>query len=98
MGPDGVAPGVVRECAEQLAEVYTDIINTSLLLEKVQRIFKHSLIVPVLKKTNSVVMNDFRPVALTSVTMKCLEKLVLKHINSVVPEFSRPPAVCLLLK
>ncbi len=31
-------------------------------------------------------MNDFRPVTLTPVAMKCLEKLVLQHMNSVVPD------------
>lgn len=35
-------------------------------------------------------MNDFRPVALTPVTMKCLEKLVLHSINSMVPETVDP--------
>ncbi len=30
-------------------------------------------------------MNNFRHVALTPVAMKCLGKLVLQHINSVVP-------------
>jgi len=35
-------------------------------------------------------MNDFRPVALTSVAMKCMEKLVLQHINSVVPDTVDP--------
>ncbi len=31
-------------------------------------------------------MNDFRPVTLTPVVMKCLEKLILQHMNSVVPD------------
>ena len=35
-------------------------------------------------------MNDFRPVALTSVAMKCLEKLVLKAMDSIIPITADP--------
>ena len=37
-------------------------------------------IVPVTKKSVPKQLNDYRPVALTPVPMKCLEKLVLKEI------------------
>ncbi|KAJ8369551.1 hypothetical protein SKAU_G00095790 [Synaphobranchus kaupii] len=74
-GPDGVAPRVLKACAEQLAGVYTDIFNRSLTLETVPQSFKSSVIVPV---------------ALTSVAMKCLEKLVLQSINTVVSDSVDP--------
>ncbi len=87
VGPDRVAPRVLKACAEQLAEVYTDIFLSQ---ETVPRTFKSSVIVPVPKKTNATTMNDLRPVALTAAAMKCLEKLVLTHINSVVPHTVDP--------
>ncbi len=90
IGPDRVAPSVLKTCAEQLEEVYTDIFNTTLSQESVPCICKSSIIVPLPKKTNATIMNDFRPVALTLVRMKCLEKLVLQHINSVVPDTVDP--------
>ena len=31
-------------------------------------------------------LNDYRPVALTSVAMKCFERLVMAHINTIIPE------------
>lgn len=79
-----------KACAEQLARVYTDIFNTSLSQEKVPCIFKSSFIVPVPKRTHTVTINDFRPIALISVAMNCLEKLVLQQIN--YSPFSLPPA------
>ncbi len=45
---------------------------------------------PLPKKTNATIINNFRPVALTPVAMKYLEKLVLQHINSVVPDTVDP--------
>ncbi|KAK7939451.1 hypothetical protein WMY93_002777 [Mugilogobius chulae] len=86
VGPDGVSPRVLKTCGEQLAGVYTDIFNWSLMEAVVPRIFKSSVIVPVPKKTFISTLNDYRPVALTPVAMKCLEKLVLVHLNNIVPD------------
>ena len=35
-------------------------------------------------------LNDYRPVALTSVAMKCFERLVMAHINSILPDTLDP--------
>jgi len=79
-------PKVLKVCGEQLAGVYADIFNLSLSQAVVPRIFKSSIIIPVPKKPDTPTLNDFRPVALTPVAMKCLEKLVLAHINHTVPD------------
>jgi hypothetical protein len=31
-------------------------------------------------------LTDYRPVALTSVAMKCFERLVMAHLNTIIPE------------
>jgi hypothetical protein len=31
-------------------------------------------------------LNDYRPVALMSVAMKCVERVVMAHINTIIPE------------
>ncbi|CDQ91050.1 unnamed protein product [Oncorhynchus mykiss] len=48
--------------------------------------FKQPTIVPVPKNTKATCRNDYRPVALTSVAMKCFERLVMAHINTIIPE------------
>jgi hypothetical protein len=42
-------------------------------------------IVPVPKKEKITELNDYHPVALTFVIMKCFEKLVKDHITSTLP-------------
>ena len=42
-------------------------------------------LVPVPKKANVTELNDNHPVALTSVIMKCFERLVKDHITSTLP-------------
>ncbi|KAJ0027002.1 hypothetical protein NQD34_018002 [Periophthalmus magnuspinnatus] len=80
--PDGVSPSTLRHCAEELAPVFTDIFNTSLESCHVPACFKLSTIVPIPKKPRITGLNDYRPVALTSVVMKSFERLVLHHLKS----------------
>lgn len=84
-GPDGIPGRVLKACAEQLAEVFTDIFNLSLAQTTVPTIFKTSTIVPVPKHSTASVSNDFRPVALTPIIAKCFEKLVASHLKSCLP-------------
>ncbi|XP_071831966.1 uncharacterized protein [Apostichopus japonicus] len=52
-GPDGITPKLLKMCAEQLAEVYTNIFNWSLSLCEVPRSFKDAIIVPEKKRNVS---------------------------------------------
>ena len=46
--------------------------------------WKHSNVIPVPKKSSYKVLNDLRPVALTSVAMKCLERLILSKLRPLI--------------
>ncbi|KAK1785735.1 hypothetical protein P4O66_019071 [Electrophorus voltai] len=89
-GPDGICGRVLKACADQLAPVFTDIFNLSLTLSIVPSSFKRSTIVPIPKKPRPSDLNDYRPVALTSVVMKCFEKLVRDFITSSLPASTDP--------
>ncbi|KAM9828287.1 uncharacterized protein ACBT44_021775 isoform 2-T2 [Syngnathus typhle] len=82
-GPDGVSPSCLKVCVEQLAPTFARICNRSLELCEVPLCFKSSTIVPVAKKPAITGLNDYRPVALTSVVMKSFERLVLNHLKDV---------------
>lgn len=55
----------LRDCAEQLAEVFTDIFNLSSSQASVPKYLKSAIIVPVLKKINITSLNGYWSVALT---------------------------------
>ena len=42
------------------------------------------------KEVKITCLNDYRPMALTSVAMKCFERLVMAHINSILPDTLDP--------
>ena len=70
--------------------VFTDIFNRSLSQYIVPTCFKMATIVPEPKKAKITVLNDYCPVALTSVIMKCFERLVKDHITSILPAILDP--------
>ncbi|KAI2651682.1 hypothetical protein H4Q32_014408 [Labeo rohita] len=82
-GPDGVTPACLKTCADQLAPIFSQIFNRSLELCDVPSCFKHSTIIPLPKKPKMTGLNDYRPVALTSVVMKSFEKLVLAYLKNI---------------
>ena len=85
-GPDRLPGRVLRASTDQLASVSTDIFNLSLSESVITTCFKQTAIVPVPKNTKVTCLNDYQPVALTSVAMKYFERLVMAHINTIILE------------
>ena len=75
-GPDGLKGKVLNICSEQLAIPFTKIFQRSIDEQTIPTAWKHSIIIPVPKNQNPNKLNDFRPVALTSIVMKCFEKII----------------------
>ena len=84
-GPDGVTGRVLKDFADQLAGVFTRIFNQSLAQSTVPLWLKSSTTVPLPKKHNISCLNDYRPVTLTPVVMKCFVKLLWGHIALLLP-------------
>ena len=81
-GPDGISGKMLKMCCEQLCHVYTYIFNLSLIYSSIPKMWKTSEIVPIPKKDKISTINDLRPIALTSIVMKCFEKLILSKIKA----------------
>ncbi|KAK2884332.1 hypothetical protein Q8A73_020806, partial [Channa argus] len=77
-------------CANELADVLTSIFNLSLSQCTVLLCFKTTTIIPLPKKSPPTCLNDYRPVALTPIIMKCFERVVLAHIQSSIPDTIDP--------
>ncbi len=84
-GPDMVSGRILKSCADQLAGVFTNIFNLSLQQAVVPTCLKATTIVPVPKKQAVRCLNDYRPIALTPIIMKCFERLVLFYIKANIP-------------
>lgn len=73
----------MKHCTSLFAPIFIEIFNYSIALCRVPACFKSSVIVPISKKGSITSLNDYRRVALTSVVMKCFERLVLSHLKTI---------------
>ena len=89
-GPDGISAYLLRECAEELTPAWCPIFQQSLDSHTVPLLWKKTIITPVPKKTGAVDNNDFRPIAITSVIMKCLKKYVMSRLKCSVNSLLDP--------
>ncbi len=89
-GPDNIPGRVLKDCAAQLTDVLTDIFNTSLSQAVVPPCLKSTTIIPVPKKSPVSCLNDYCPIALTPIMMKCFERLVMHKIKTSLPNTLDP--------
>ena len=81
-GPDGVEGKLLKECAQEMAPILCRIFRKSMDEGEVPKGWKEAHIVPIHKKGNKAIMANFRPVALTSVISKIMEKIICAALLS----------------
>lgn len=80
-GPDGISPNVLSKVASEISHPLSILFNASLSCGKVPSSWRKSHITPVFKNGDRSLVSNYRPVALTSVLCKVLEKLVVNCIQ-----------------
>jgi len=76
IGPDGVHPIVLRNCASEFSKHLSHIFCQSFRHGMVPTKWKQANITPIFKKEEKVEPANYRPILLTSVPGKVMEKLV----------------------
>ena len=89
-GPDGIPGRLLKECAAELGPALQPIFQQSIDVGEVPTSWKTSTVVPVPKKSSPTELNHFRPVALTSLIMKCFEKMILNYLLFLVSPLLDP--------
>ena len=79
-GPDGICGRILKECGTELAPVWRKIFQWSINCHTKPAIWKTSNVIPLRKKPQPSVLNDYRPVALTPIVIKCFERIRRMHI------------------
>ena len=85
-GPDSISPRILKECAYELALSLTGIFNLSLSTGQLPNDWKMANVVPIHKAGERVMAVNYRPVSLTSIVVKTLERMVHKHIMNFLSE------------
>eukprot|EP00061_Rhincodon_typus_P015033 g42482.t1 len=101
-GPVRAPSRGLGSCVDQLVGVYADIFHLSLARCEVPTCFKMTFIISVPKKNHAACLNDNHPAPLTSIIMKCFERMVTAHINSRLTDCLHSPTIhttiCLLMQ
>ena len=80
-GPDAVHPKLLRSCAGELAGPLQFLFVKSLLEGVVPDAWRESVIIPIHKGGSRYEPLNYRPVSLTSVPCKCMERILVMAIS-----------------
>ena len=86
--PDNVCGRTLKHCVEQLGEVFQQPFQTSMNCSTAPLKWKHGHSHP--QEGPTKVLNDLRPVALTSLVMKAMERIVKNSITKSVEPLMDP--------
>ncbi|KAF1443079.1 hypothetical protein FQV21_0001647, partial [Spheniscus demersus] len=81
LGPDGIHPRVLRELAEELAKPLSIIYQQSWLTGEVPDDWRLANVTPIYKKGRKEDPGNYRPVSLTSVPGKIMERFILRALT-----------------
>ena len=84
-GPDGIHPRVLKEAAEQIAFPLHLIFKSSLETGEIPEKWKLANVTPIFKKGCKSMKQNYRPISLTSLICRLLEKImknkIVKHLE-----------------
>ena len=75
-GPDGIGPLILKTASSALAYPLSIIFNLSMRNSAVPTDWKRALITPIFKKGNKALPGNYRPVSLTCIVCKVMEKMI----------------------
>ena len=81
-GPDCVPSSLLTNCATELAPVLLLIFSHSLSHGVIPDSWKRAAVIPIYKSGDKTVPSNYRPISLTSVICKVLERIIRKQICS----------------
>lgn len=76
-GPDKISPQLLKRCLYSLVPIIRIMFQLTLITHNLPAIWKVGEIIPASKKPIPKVDNDLRPITLTSILMKGLERIIL---------------------
>ena len=79
-GPDNMHPILLKSCAVAIAYPLLLIFKKSLLSGRVPIFWKFSLVIPLFKGGSKFSPNNYRPISLTCVTSKVMERILANYI------------------
>ena len=87
-GPDQIKHKILRECANEIAPIFTILFNKSLISGSVPSDWSMAFVAPIFKKGEKYQASNYRPVSLTCIACKLLEHIVVSNILDHLDNFN----------
>ena len=85
-GPDGLHPWVIKESSRSFAQVLSKIFTNSYITGTLPVAWKRANITPIFKKKDRTDPSNYRPISLTSIPCKLMERIIrdemIEHLTS----------------
>jgi hypothetical protein len=79
-GPDDIPARILHVCSKELAPSLAKLFETSMKLGTIPTQWKFANVVPIFKSGNRNIISNYRPISLTSVVGKVMERVVSWHL------------------
>ena len=79
-GFDGIPPKLLKEGRQCISSSLCSLFNLSLSVKKVPSNWKKTNVVPIFKKANPSIVDNYRPISLISTLSKTMERIVFKYV------------------
>ena len=79
-GPDELSPQLLKPVAEELAPALTIIFQQSYDLSSTPKDWNSAIVAPIFKKGIKSDTSSYRPISLTCICCKIMERIMLRHI------------------
>jgi len=87
-GPDGLQASLFKNCAQELVTPLKIFFNKSFYSGSIPNVLKRAAIVPIFKSGDKTLPSNYRPISLTPILMKIMERIIRKQIVQFLTENS----------
>lgn len=88
-GPDDVSPILLKNCSSTLSSVLANVMTESFVSGTVPDEWKSALVIPIYKKGDKHLAENYRPISLTAIPCKCMEKIIATEITEFIMTHNR---------
>lgn len=78
--PDSIPYILLKKCAFTLSHIITELFRLILDEGEIPEIWKHSIVIPIFKKGDKTITDNYRPIALTCTLCRTFERLLVNKL------------------
>ena len=88
-GPDDIPGRLLKEGGQSIAGPLSKVFSLSMAQGKLPQDWISANVTPIFKKGNKHLVSNYRPVSLTSITVKLFERIIFNHLTNFLQEHKK---------